>query len=64
MTRKEALHRLLKAPKYTLKYHGSGFGNALAARLSQAALIELKDEWGPECTMKLTFMGEIIAREK
>jgi hypothetical protein len=86
MTRKEALRRLLKAPKHTLKYRGSGFGNPLASRLSQNGLIELKNEWGPErsppsrrhethtslsssttvsvCTMKLTFMGEIIAREK
>lgn len=63
MTRDEALLALYRAPERTLKYFGSGFGNPLTARLSRAALIELKNEWGRECTMKLTAMGAILAEE-
>ncbi len=63
MTRDQAIVALFRAPKRTLKYHGSGFGNRLAATLSQNGIIELKEEWGPSCTMKLTSWGAVLAEE-
>jgi hypothetical protein len=63
MTRNEAILTLVRAPQKTLKYQGSGFGNKLAAKLSQQGVIELKNEWGPDCTMTLTDWGEILADE-
>lgn len=59
MTREEAVRALLKAPNHTLKYRGSGFGNALAASLARDGIIELRNEWGPKCTMQLTSWGQV-----
>ena len=37
----DALHALACAPRGRLKYRGSGFGDALRARLCRAALVEM-----------------------
>lgn len=61
----KALVRLLDQPNCTLRYHGSGLGDALTAQLVEAGWVLWTDPEGktPMRFIHLTPMGMIVAEK-
>lgn len=60
---KAALEKLYDAPERRVRYHGSGFGNALTAKLVQQDLVARASSAPDGRTLdmlRLTALGEVV----